>query len=135
MTVDALEELAFTITGTPVPQGSHRVFGGRIVDSNKHLTRWRKTCSAAAVDAVGGRDPFDVGVYVLLDFYMPRPKSVRRLRPTVRPDLDKLVRAIGDAMTDARVWTDDALVVSLHAQKYYADDDGPRVDVRGRRLA
>ena len=37
--------------------------------------------------------------------------------PSKPPDLDKLVRAIGDALTDAGVWTDDALVVGWHATK------------------
>lgn len=36
---------------------------------------------------------------------------------TKPPDLDKLVRAIGDALTDAGVWTDDALVVGWYATK------------------
>lgn len=135
MTVDALEELTFRINGTAIPQGSKSLFRGRMVDANPKLKGWRATAAAAARDAVAGRDPFDDGVYVLVDFYLPRPRTVRRNRPTVKPDLDKLVRAIGDALTDANVWADDSLLVSLHAAKYYAGDDGPHVDIRVRRLA
>lgn len=132
---DQLEELTFRIDGAAIPQGSHRVFGGRIVDSNKQLKAWRSKATFAAVHAVAGRPPFDEAVYILLDFYLPRPRTVRRHRPTVRPDLDKLVRAVGDAMTDAKVWTDDSLVVSCHSAKWYCGDEGPHVDVRVRRLA
>ncbi|WP_082581205.1 RusA family crossover junction endodeoxyribonuclease [Leifsonia sp. Root227] len=130
-----LETLYFTVEGTPVPQGSHAVSRfGRIYESNKKLAPWRKTVTAAAVDALSGREGFDEAVYVLLDFWLPRPKTVKRVHPTTRPDVDKLSRAVLDALTAARVWTDDSLVLSLHAVKKYADE-GAGVDVKVRRLA
>ena len=46
--------------------------------------------------------------FVELDFYLPRPKTVKRQWPTVRPDADKLLRAVLDLMTKAGVYCDDA---------------------------
>lgn len=47
----------------------------------------------------------------------------RRLtQPSVRPDLDKLCRAVLDALTDAGIWHDDSQVCSLSAIKVYADE-------------
>ena len=63
---------------------------------------------------------------------MPRPKSVsynKRPLPIISPDLDKLVRSIGDSLTDAGVWGDDAQVVSLACEKVYADDKQPGADI------
>lgn len=132
---DQVESLYFTVAGTPVPQGSHAVSrSGHIYESNKNLNPWRKTVTKAAVDALAGRDGFDEAVYVLLDFWLPRPRTVKRVLPTVKPDVDKLTRAVLDALTAAHAWTDDALVLTCHAQKRYADD-APGVDIKIRRLA
>ncbi len=56
-----------------------------------------------------------------MDFYFERPKSASlKSRPgmTVKPDGDKLVRAVFDAMTGTVV-TDDAQFVDIHARKFY----------------
>jgi len=126
---DILETLEFTVDGIPVPQGSKSLFRGRMVDANRNLKPWRATVTRAAKDAIAERPGFDDAVYVLLDFYMPRGKTVRRSRPSVKPDLDKLIRSIFDALTDAGAWTDDGLVVSVHAQQWYAGDK-PHVRIK-----
>lgn len=58
-------------------------------------------------------------------FYMERPATItvsKRPHPVLPPDIDKLVRAVGDALSDARVWGDDSQVVKLVAFKRYADN-------------
>jgi crossover junction endodeoxyribonuclease RusA len=54
-------------------------------------------------------------------FVLPRPKSApkRRIWPEVKPDLDKLVRALCDALTQCGAWGDDAQLIHLHATKRY----------------
>lgn len=131
---DHLEALNFWVSGVPIPQGSKSLFRGRMVDANAGLKPWRKTVTRAAVAALAGRDGFGDAVCVLLDFYMPRGKTVKRPRPSTRPDIDKMTRAIFDSLTDANAWTDDGLVVTVHAAKYYADDQ-PGVNVKVRALA
>jgi Holliday junction resolvase RusA-like endonuclease len=131
---DELEVVEFTIPGTAIPQGSKSVFRGRVVESNTKLRPWRKLVTAAAVEALAGRPGFDTAVTAILDFYLPRPKTVRRLRPSVKPDLDKTSRAIFDGLTDSGLIVDDALIVCLSAAKWYADDK-PYVRVKIRRLA
>jgi Holliday junction resolvase RusA-like endonuclease len=120
---DNLERLSFFVEGVPVPQGSHSVFRGRIVDSNKGLTKWRQLVTKAAEEARAGRTfPADAEIYVLIDFYMPRGKTVTRRRPTTRPDADKCIRAVLDALTHSGIYKDDGQVVSIHANQWYADD-------------
>ena len=57
-------------------------------------------------------------VEVLLHFELARPKSARRLLPSTKPDLDKLARAVLDALTGV-VFKDDAQVVDLRVTKRY----------------
>lgn len=121
---DAPEIITFTISGTPVPQGSKsaRVVKGRafMFDQNRNLKPWRAEVKRAAEVAMAGRDQFTEALTVALEFHMPRPSTVRRPRPSVKPDVDKLIRAVFDALTDAGVWKDDSLVVQVSASEWYA---------------
>jgi len=130
--VERVERLAFFVPGTPIQQGSKTVYNGRAVDANqKTLKPWRADVKAAAVNALAGRAGFGANaeIAVLYDFYFTPPKTVKRRRPNVRPDLDKLERAIGDALTDAGVWVDDGQVVNSHTQKWYAETSGVHITV------
>lgn len=97
---------------------------------------WRKAIADSirrAWAATADERPFSEPVVVYATFYLPRPKSVTRLFPTVAPDLDKLCRALGDAMSiDCAALADDSLIVKWHATKLYADrhDAGVRVAVK-----
>ena len=77
----------------------------------------------------------DVPVRVDLVFLLPKPPSRpkrRRCWPTVKPDIDKLVRAVLDALTSV-VFTDDAQVVALRVDKDYGAT-WTGVDVRVREV-
>ena len=63
--------------------------------------------------------PFENAICVRMTFYITKPKSAKRLMPTIKPDLDNLI-TIKDSFNGV-LWTDDALIVELHAFKKYAD--------------
>lgn len=113
--------------GTPIPQGSKTAYvrGGRavLVEANKKLPDWRKAVIEAASEAFSG-ELFDKPVKVDITFFMPRPAKPKWLQyPASKPDLDKLVRAVFDALTGI-VWVDDALAVEVTARKLWAGVDG-----------
>lgn len=124
--------IAIRVAGLPIPQGSKSaaVIKGRAVirDSNaKTLKPWRDHVRATAEDATRYHDTITGPVAVWLYFTFERPKSHYRtgrnahlLRPNAPPfpgrpcgDIDKLQRAVFDALTDAAVWTDDTQAVDL----------------------
>lgn len=103
----------------PVPQGSMSVFRGRIVHSkSKELNAYRKLINDVASQHF--REPLAGGVRVDLRFIIPRPKTVIRDRPSVKPDLDKLIRAVLDGLTGV-AYFDDAQVTAVQATKRYGD--------------
>ena len=53
-------------------------------------------------------------------FFIKRPKTVKRLLPETRPDLDNYVKTLKDACNGV-LWRDDAQIVDLHAYKRYGD--------------
>ena len=122
--------LDFFVGGTPAPQGSKNAYvrGGRavLVDANARLKPWRATVRAAAEEAIAdaGWEMLDEPCHVYLGFTMPRPQRPLWDVPAVKPDLDKITRAVFDALTDAGVWRDDSRVVSMEVTKKYEGEDG-----------
>src|SRR5580658_8643816 len=138
--------VSFTVRGVPVPQGSkralvHRSTGRAVVieQGGQRHKDWRQDVKAAAREAMIWDTlsvPFTGPVGVSICFTVPKPKSApktRRTWPDKRPDLDKLVRAILDAIT-GEVIADDAQVVQLLASKVYPGEDTPGDVVKGLGL-
>jgi Holliday junction resolvase RusA-like endonuclease len=132
--------LEVDVPGVPIPQGSKNAFRhsktGRVVviEANRDLEAWRHLVTLKARRAWGARLTHPGAMDVQLIFRLPRPaghlgtgrnagqvKLSAPALPAVKPDLDKLTRAILDALTQARVWEDDSRVVALHCWKFYAD--------------
>jgi len=68
-----------------------------------------------------------IPVEMICTFYFERPESAKkRLFPSVRPDIDKLLRAVFDSCKGI-LYEDDAQIVSTHARKEYGTP--PRVEV------
>lgn len=130
----------FTALGKPVPQGSKRWLpGGRMVEANSALRPWRATVTAAAAQAwqKAGLGMYTGPVTLVCEFTFTRPKGhygtgknagiVKDNAPVYMssmPDLDKLIRAVQDALSDAGIWKDDAQVVRVQGEKRYAEQAG-----------
>ena len=120
--------LNFFVPGRPSPQGSKKsVGGGRFIEASKYLPAWRRAVTEYAIYAATehGWDMLKGPATLEVVFYMERPATItvsKRPHPVLPPDIDKLVRAVGDALSDARVWGDDSQVVKLVAFKRYADN-------------
>lgn len=129
-------DLTIEVAGEPASQGSHSVINGRIVQVNsaKHK-RWRNAVVFAALDLIGEDwEPIDEPVELSVIFYLPKPKTATRELPSVMPDLDKLIRAVGDSLTDSGIIRDDSRIVAIHAQKRYAGDRGAGAAIRVKTL-
>lgn len=140
-----MSEISFRVHGRPAPQGSKRGFvrGARavVVDVNHDaLMSWRSVVADAARQVYDAqRDGLiDVGLEVDMTFYFTRPKghfgagrnraqlkAHAPLEHIVKPDNDKLERAVFDALTGV-VWRDDCLVHTCTTRKRYGL---PGVDV------
>lgn len=125
------------VPGKPAPQGSKRYLGqaggkGITVESSKAVAPWRADIREHARNACLSKRPGGIThtcylgpIAVRLEFVMPRPKRLPKTRPTPahtgRPDIDKLARAVLDALSSSGLWRDDAQVVDLHPTKRYAE--------------
>ena len=120
----------FFVDGLPVPQGSMKVINNRVIhNKGSELAAWR---SAVALTArQHGARPSPDPMFIHLKFYMPKPRTVKRLHPSVAPDLDKLIRAVLDGLT-AIAYIDDGQVVAIVAEKAYGERIGVDVALGSR---
>jgi Holliday junction resolvase RusA-like endonuclease len=120
-----MERLTFFVPGKPIPQGSKNVSRQGFIyeTTGKTLRPWRKAIASACPPGwlVEERT---IPASVYLTFIMPRPKSTPKITPPAvkRPDLDKLTRAVLDALTGV-VWIDDSQVTNLTVEKHIAEPD------------
>lgn len=117
-----------TVYGTPVPQGSLNHNRQGRVYQKPELLIWRQTIAQVmqihAMQA-GWRLPLDEPVEIGLTFYLPPPARPRWDVPAVKPDIDKLCRAVLDALAPGKgrgILAEDSRVIALDPapRKHYA---------------
>jgi crossover junction endodeoxyribonuclease RusA len=123
--------LNFFVPGVPASKGSKsmiRTKTGRYImieaNANK-LKKWMHAIEQRA--SLAFKEPIEGAVHLECRFYFQRPKSVKkRLLPHVKPDLDKLLRAVDDALQGI-AFKDDSQVTTIIAHKYYVTDNNQGV--------
>ena len=115
------------VPGIPQPQGSKNAYvrGNRavLVEANKKLPAWRKLVTERLEAANTSCQPIEGAVFLEVVFLMPKARSNKKNLPYQKPDLDKLLRAIGDSATNAGVIGDDAQICEIVAHKLWAGEE------------
>jgi len=133
-----LESALHRILQSPNPRKKFMatVKAGLFDANSKKLDAWRKQVTSEAFRAMRQQQhmqPIDVAVEVAVNFYFERPKNhfgtgrnadklkeSAREYPSVKPDIDKLLRAVLDSMSGV-VFNDDCQVVKCTVSKGYAE--------------
>lgn len=131
---------AFKVNLKPVTQGSvtaipvRRKTGnyGAVVIHNKSTELYEmRAVIQSEYQKAGGEFYEKEPIAITLLFSFIRPKSVsEKKRPymTVKPDLDKLIRAVLDALTNV-AYKDDSQVIHIYAEKVYSDEEYIQIGV------
>ena len=135
---------SFFVWGEPAPKGSLKAITppgmkySVLIDSNaKSVRPWMQTVGQVAQLSQLGRPPHAGPVRLFCVFFFSRPqghygsgKNAGKLKPgspstcSVKPDQDKLLRAVCDAL-EGIVYTGDSRVVDGRAQKFYSRPGRP----------
>jgi Holliday junction resolvase RusA-like endonuclease len=130
-----VDSISFFCAGTPEPKGSTRAFvvKGHAVttSSNRNLKQWElRIAHEAQSEAakVGWTFGPDEAYGLSAAFYFAEPKGHAKkwwYQNTKRPDLDKLLRAVLDGLTNV-LFLDDAQVTDFNdiSKSYSAPDAG-----------
>lgn len=129
--------VAFSVAGKARPKGSLRPLpvrkangklGVYMKEESTDGPLWRRHVAKAAAEAIGAAGPNGVTgfptalpVEVRIRFGFARPSRTVAPAPITRyfGDVDKLVRNVLDALTDAGVYADDSQVTELRASKSF----------------
>lgn len=129
------EGIQLTVYGDPQPQGSTRAFmrpGMKypvVTSDNPKNKSWRQEVASQAINSMLGRAVFTGAIMLTVNFYFERPKSQKKaIYKTTRPDCDKLVRSIADAMTGI-VYGDDSQIVQMIARKAFGSPARAEIQV------
>lgn len=145
--------IEFFVPGIPIPKGSAKAFvvkGRAIVtqDNGAKQKPWASSISYTAMQEMKFQKPVSGPISISLTFFMPRPKGhygsgknsevVKASAPnshTSKPDLDKLIRCVKDALTGV-VWNDDSQVCEITEtrKQYETISRGTGVKIMIRRI-
>ena len=130
--------ISFFVPGKAITEGSTRYLGVRggkpiIAHDNPELLAWRQKVADVAVlyaRQAGWELPLDEPVVVRVAFTLKRLKKPQWSEAATKPDLDKLQRAIGDALgAKGSVLREDSSICEWHAVKQYGDKPGVQVTI------
>lgn len=98
-----------------------------VTSDNKKMKPWRQEIAGCAIQWMQG-GPSEKPVTLRADFYFERPKSQKKAEyKSTKPDIDKLGRAVLDALTGI-VFRDDSQVIDCTLRKFYGTP--ARMDVQ-----
>ncbi|UQB00003.1 RusA family crossover junction endodeoxyribonuclease [Pediococcus pentosaceus] len=127
--------IRLTIPGEPVPASRPRVTRRGFAFTAEPYRSYKKMAHQVIKERYS-TEPLQGALHVQIKFYRSVQKSVskverhRRLlgvhRPTMKPDIDNLFKAVTDACTGI-VWKDDNQIVSTKSDKFYSEE--PRVEI------
>ncbi len=137
--------ISFFVAGTPVPKGSAKAFvvKGRAIVTQDNGAKQKPWASAISYTAAQHKSALIIGpVSISVIFTMPRLKGhygtgskaalIKQNAPlyhTSKPDLDKLLRCVKDALTGV-IWKDDSQVAIVsRLSKSYGDRPGVLITV------
>ncbi|MBF7115198.1 RusA family crossover junction endodeoxyribonuclease [Pediococcus pentosaceus] len=127
--------IKLTIPGEPVSASRPRVTGRGFAFIAEPYRSYKKMAHQV-IKKQYSAEPMQGTLHVQIKFYRSVQKRVskverlRRLsgvhRPTMKPDIDNLFKAVTDACTGV-VWKDDNQIVSTKSEKFYSEE--PRVEI------
>lgn len=138
MIKEKLQSVTFSVLGRPAAQGSKRLLNrrtGALGESSKRLAPWRADVRAIAMLHRQRLDIYTRPILLDCTFKFARPKNhygrrgghliLKPMAPifctSVVGDVDKLLRAISDALTGV-LYADDSQIVDIRGKREYAGE-------------
>lgn len=125
-----MTEIRFHVDGmVPQPKGSKRLVKTKtgqqlLIEDAQKLKPWMRAIEAEASALAARFGTLDGPLMVVAEFRFPVPQARRHLGrwwKTSAPDLDKLMRGLGDALTNSKLIHDDARICALNLWKVETD--------------
>lgn len=113
----------------PTPKGRPRFTRNGRPYTPLETVAFERIIAGYARQQYGTRTPLCGALMVSIAFLFIRPKSVKRILHTVKPDLDNLIKAVTDPLNKI-LWNDDAQIVRIEATKSYLNQGSPMIHMK-----
>ena len=142
-----MEELKLVIPGEPCAQARPRFStkGGFVraydPEKSRNYKAYIKYIASQEVQKVGWKvteQPIEVSIRAFMQIPKSKPKKFKmaaldgKLRPTKKPDVDNIFKAVTDALNGI-AYADDKQIVKAAQSKWYAEE--PRMEVSVKVLS
>jgi Holliday junction resolvase RusA-like endonuclease len=109
----------------PIPKGRPRIGNGRAFTPAKtrQFENEVKILAKYWMRINQKKDPLRGPLEVLIHFHLKKPKTVTRELPSVKPDLDNLMKAVFDGCNEI-LWVDDSQICMVSCVKTYTPGEG-----------
>ena len=122
-----MNPINISIDGLPAAKGNWIAVHGVFIPPNREkLNIWTRQIQQTAREAYSPADPSNAAIDLKIKFFMPVSRNKGAC--ITRPDLDKLARAVMDALAGI-VYVDDSQVVRLTAEKVYNPFTGADIEI------
>ncbi len=128
--------IKFFVHGIPKPKARARTVRNKHTGEIHSFTpdttaSWEQSVLIQALEHKPDH-PLDEPLGMGLQFDLPRPKSLSKKRqwPSVKPDLDNLVKAIQDALNGV-YYVDDSRICEMVIRKRYGPNPGVEISLWG----
>lgn len=130
--------IRFRVHGLPQTKGSTKAIyieklkRAITTNANPKNKGWAALVASVAQEYAPKEGLWTGPVAVYLHFYLYPPKTLlkkekfKTIRPAKRPDLDKMVRSVNDALTGI-IFDDDKQIVNAHEVKQYSTSPGVEI--------
>jgi len=120
--------IQFEILGRPVAKGRPRVTRNHTYTPQKTVT-YENLVRYSYLEKYLGADLLTGPLEIELIFFFIRPKSSKRIVPTVKPDLDNLIKCVTDGLNKL-AYADDSQIIKITASKVYDMVDKTVVNIK-----
>lgn len=114
-----MKTVSFTVYGKPQGKARPRFTKSGRVYTPKTTAEYEQAVTKAYIAAANGYRFEDKGVKVIISAYFVPAKSSRRTKPTIKPDIDNIIKAILDGLNGV-AYNDDKQVVCVLATKSFS---------------
>jgi len=124
-----MKEIKITIPVKPEPKLRPKVFktkSGRVFTVTPGEKAHTEAIIREFIVKENFKFPREMPLKIKAAFYLPKPKGVKRLKPTVKPDLTAYLSLLLDA-GNKYLWDDDAQIVKIDTSKVYGEP--PRIEL------
>lgn len=139
--------IQFTVYGTPVGKGRPKfsTFNGHATAYTPAKTvNYENLVKLSYQQQCGGKMyEKDIALAIDIMAFFPIPKSVSKkkaaqmlsgfIKPTKRPDLDNVAKAVLDALNKIAFY-DDSQIIALSMSKFYSDKPRTEISIRSDEL-